>query len=148
VGSFNTIYDHTSPSSPVQLPSTQTRPPQTTTQKDPFLMSLSKLGDKRPGNIYATDELLAALMGCTRSVYHWQLFFTRTPEGVVYIDKPVPSILDYYTMNEYVFILLYILIYMYIEIQTTPQIKTCLPMVEVHLLMKTDVFRLRFRHIQ
>ncbi|KAA6376580.1 MAG: putative translation initiation factor eIF-3 subunit D [Streblomastix strix] len=78
---------------------------QSTTSEDPFLVQLASLQDP-PGNVFATDEILSAIMGCTRAFYPWQLFFTlrktkgANNNGVIFIDKPHASQLNLPTVNE------------------------------------------------
>jgi len=67
-----------------------------TTSSDPILQELS---DKDEATVFATDNILSMLMCATKSVYSWDLVFTRKGSKV-FIDKRDGSSLDMVTVNE------------------------------------------------
>ncbi|KAF2132614.1 eukaryotic translation initiation factor 3 subunit D [Dothidotthia symphoricarpi CBS 119687] len=67
-----------------------------TTSSDPILQELS---DKDEATVFATDNVLSMLMCATKSVYSWDLVFTRKGKQV-FIDKRDTSNLDMVTVNE------------------------------------------------
>jgi len=67
-----------------------------TTSSDPILQELS---DKDEATVFATDNILSMLMCATKSVYSWDLVFTRKGNKV-FIDKRDGSSLDMVTVNE------------------------------------------------
>jgi translation initiation factor 3 subunit D len=67
-----------------------------TTSSDPILQELA---DKDEATVFATDNVLSMLMCATKSVYSWDLVFTKK-DGKVFIDKRDQSSLDMVTVNE------------------------------------------------
>jgi translation initiation factor 3 subunit D len=67
-----------------------------TTSSDPIIQELS---DKDEATVFATDNILSMLMCATKSVYSWDLVFTRKGSKV-FIDKRDGSSLDMVTVNE------------------------------------------------
>ena len=67
-----------------------------TTSSDPILQELA---DKDEGTVFATDGVLSMLMCATKSVYSWDLVFTKRGNKV-FIDKRDGSSLDMVTVNE------------------------------------------------
>jgi translation initiation factor 3 subunit D len=67
-----------------------------TTSSDPILQELS---DKDEATVFATDNVLSMLMCATKSVYSWDLVFSRKGNKV-FIDKRDGSNLDMVTVNE------------------------------------------------
>mmetsp|Transcript_17600 Transcript_17600/g.21322 ORF Transcript_17600/g.21322 Transcript_17600/m.21322 type:complete len:552 (-) Transcript_17600:1272-2927(-) len=73
-----------------------------TTVDDPVIQEYAKeVTQKGEGNtVFCTDELMAHLMTCSRSVFPWDLYFTRLDNDIVFIDKREDSGLDMLTVNE------------------------------------------------
>jgi translation initiation factor 3 subunit D len=67
-----------------------------TTSSDPIIQELA---DKDEAAVFATDNILSMLMCATKSVYSWDLVFTRKGNKV-FIDKRDGSSLDMVTVNE------------------------------------------------
>lgn len=67
-----------------------------TTSSDPILQELS---DKDEATVFATDSVLSMLMCATKSVYSWDLVFSRRGNKV-FIDKRDGATLDMVTVNE------------------------------------------------
>ncbi|KAJ9646534.1 hypothetical protein H2201_000623 [Coniosporium apollinis] len=67
-----------------------------TTSSDPIIQELA---DKDEATIFATDNILSVLMCATKSVYSWDLIFTRR-RNQVFIDKREGSNIDMVTVNE------------------------------------------------
>ncbi|KAJ4324857.1 hypothetical protein N0V94_001086 [Neodidymelliopsis sp. IMI 364377] len=67
-----------------------------TTSSDPILQELA---DKDEATVFATDNVLSMLMCATKSVYSWDLVFTKK-DNKVFIDKRDQSNLDMVTVNE------------------------------------------------
>lgn len=67
-----------------------------TTSSDPILQELA---DKDEATVFATDNVLSMLMCATKSVYSWDLVFSRKGNKV-FIDKRDGSNLDMVTVNE------------------------------------------------
>lgn len=67
-----------------------------TTSSDPILQELA---DKDEATVFATDNVLSMLMCATKSVYSWDLVFTKR-DNKVFIDKRDQSSLDMVTVNE------------------------------------------------
>jgi translation initiation factor 3 subunit D len=67
-----------------------------TTSSDPILQELA---DKDEATVFATDGVLSMLMCATKSVYSWDLVFTKRGNKV-FIDKRDGSSLDMVTVNE------------------------------------------------
>jgi len=67
-----------------------------TTSSDPILQELS---EKDEATVFATDNVLSMLMCATKSVYSWDLVFSRKGNKV-FIDKRDGSNLDMVTVNE------------------------------------------------
>lgn len=67
-----------------------------TTSSDPII---SELAEKDEATIFATDNILSALMCAPRSVYSWDLVITRTGNKV-FIDKRDNANIDMVTVNE------------------------------------------------
>jgi hypothetical protein len=67
-----------------------------TTSSDPIMQELS---DKDEATVFATDNVLSMLMCATKSVYSWDLVFSRKGNKV-FIDKRDGSNLDMVTVNE------------------------------------------------
>jgi translation initiation factor 3 subunit D len=67
-----------------------------TTSSDPIIQELA---EKDEGTIFATDSILSMLMCATKSVYSWDLVFTRRGNKV-FIDKRDNASLDMVTVNE------------------------------------------------
>ncbi|KAF2806618.1 eukaryotic translation initiation factor 3 subunit D [Mytilinidion resinicola] len=67
-----------------------------TTSSDPIIQELA---EKDEGTIFATDNILSMLMCATKSVYSWDLVFTRRGNKV-FIDKRDNASLDMVTVNE------------------------------------------------
>lgn len=67
-----------------------------TTSSDPILQELS---ERDEATVFATDNVLSMLMCATKSVYSWDLVFTRKGKQV-FIDKRDTSNLDMVTVNE------------------------------------------------
>ncbi|KAH6638097.1 eukaryotic translation initiation factor 3 subunit D [Boeremia exigua] len=67
-----------------------------TTSSDPILQELA---DKDEATVFATDNVLSMLMCATKSVYSWDLVFTKRGNKV-FIDKRDQSSLDMVTVNE------------------------------------------------
>ncbi|KZM24484.1 translation initiation factor [Ascochyta rabiei] len=60
---------------------------------------LKELADKDEATVFATDNVLSMLMCATKSVYSWDLVFTKRGNQV-FIDKRDQSNLDMVTVNE------------------------------------------------
>ena len=70
-----------------------------TTVDDPVIQEYAK--EQKEGNcVFATDELMAHLMACTRSVFPWDIYFTRLDNNIVFVDKREDSKIDMLTVNE------------------------------------------------
>jgi translation initiation factor 3 subunit D len=67
-----------------------------TTSSDPIMQELA---DKDEATVFATDNVLSMLMCATKSVYSWDLVFSRKGNKV-FIDKRDGSNLDMVTVNE------------------------------------------------
>lgn len=67
-----------------------------TTMDDPVI---ERFAEDKVGNIFATDELMAHLMSCTRSVKPWDMVFTRAGD-MLFLDKREDSNLEMLTVNE------------------------------------------------
>jgi translation initiation factor 3 subunit D len=67
-----------------------------TTSSDPILQELA---EKDEATVFATDGVLSMLMCATKSVYSWDLVFTKRGNKV-FIDKRDGSSLDMVTVNE------------------------------------------------
>lgn len=67
-----------------------------TTSSDPVI---SDLAEKDEATIFATDNILSALMCAPRSVYSWDLVITRTGNKI-FIDKRENANIDMVTVNE------------------------------------------------
>ncbi|KAF2754086.1 eukaryotic translation initiation factor 3 subunit D [Pseudovirgaria hyperparasitica] len=67
-----------------------------TTSSDPIIQELA---DKDEATIFTTDNILSMLMCSTKSVYSWDLVFTRQGNKV-FIDKRENSNIDMVTVNE------------------------------------------------
>ncbi|CAA9957451.1 hypothetical protein CFE70_001028 [Pyrenophora teres f. teres 0-1] len=67
-----------------------------TTSSDPIMQELA---DKDEATVFATDGVLSMLMCATKSVYSWDLVFTKR-NNKVFIDKRDGSSLDMVTVNE------------------------------------------------
>mmetsp|Transcript_20290 Transcript_20290/g.33475 ORF Transcript_20290/g.33475 Transcript_20290/m.33475 type:complete len:555 (+) Transcript_20290:121-1785(+) len=74
----------------------------TTTMDDPVIQAYAtEYAQKSAGNVvFATDELIAQLMTCPRSVLPWDLYFTRLENGLMFIDKREDSGLEMLSVNE------------------------------------------------
>ncbi len=103
---YNDVYDKVTARQPAPLKRMATKEfyPVTTTD-DPVLEKLavdgiggSGDGDKR--SIFVTDNILAHLMTCNRSVYPWDLVIQKTAGGLLFLDKRDNSQLDYLTVWE------------------------------------------------
>lgn len=68
-----------------------------TTSEDPQLKQFAEAG---AAQVFATDQVLAVLMACPRSVYSWDIVATKTPDGQIFLDKRINSVVDYLTVNE------------------------------------------------
>jgi len=66
------------------------------TSDDPII---SDLAGKSAGNVYATDAIIAVLMTATKSIYSWDLLFTRKGKDT-FIDKRDDCWFDYVSVNE------------------------------------------------
>jgi translation initiation factor 3 subunit D len=66
------------------------------TSSDPIIQELA---DKDEGSVFATDNILSALMCAPRSVFSWDLVITNH-NGKLFIDKREGSNLDMVTVNE------------------------------------------------
>jgi translation initiation factor 3 subunit D len=67
-----------------------------TTSSDPIIQELA---EKDEATVFTTDSVLSMLMCATKSVYSWDLVFTKKG-GKVFIDKRDGSALDMVTVNE------------------------------------------------
>nr|CAB3241618.1 eukaryotic translation initiation factor 3 subunit D-like [Phallusia mammillata] len=67
-----------------------------TTTDDPIIRQLTK----KPGNVYATDAILATLMCCTRSQYSWDIIAQRVGKNKLFFDKRDDSNFDLLTVSE------------------------------------------------
>ncbi len=67
-----------------------------TTSSDPILQELA---EKDEATVFATDNILSMLMCATKSVYSWDLVFSKR-NNKVFIDKRDGSNLDMVTVNE------------------------------------------------
>ncbi|KAJ4359311.1 hypothetical protein N0V95_002235 [Ascochyta clinopodiicola] len=67
-----------------------------TTSSDPIMQELA---DRDEATVFATDNVLSMLMCATKSVYSWDLVFTKRGNQV-FIDKRDQSNLDMVTVNE------------------------------------------------
>jgi translation initiation factor 3 subunit D len=67
-----------------------------TTSSDPIMQELA---EKDEATVFATDGVLSMLMCATKSVYSWDLVFTKKG-GKIFIDKRDGSSLDMVTVNE------------------------------------------------
>lgn len=66
-----------------------------TTTDDPIIRKLAKSG----GNVFATDEILATLMCCTRSNYSWDIVVQKIG-NLIFFDKRDESEFDLVTVSE------------------------------------------------
>jgi len=76
-----------------------------TTTDDPVLEKLAVdgiggVGDGDKKTVFVTDNILAHLMTCSRSVYPWDLVIQKTAGGLLFLDKRDNSQLDYLTVYE------------------------------------------------
>jgi len=71
--------------------------PNVTASDDPVLQRYAKETD---AEVFATDQVVAVLMACPRSVYSWDIVATKTADGKIFLDKRPNSVVDYLTVNE------------------------------------------------
>lgn len=103
---YNEAYDKITARQPVPLKRMATKEfyPVTTTD-DPVLEKLAVdgiggAGDGDRKSIFVTDNILAHLMTCSRSVYPWDLVIQKTAGGLLFLDKRDNSQLDFLTVWE------------------------------------------------
>lgn len=103
---YNDAYDKVSARQPAPLKRMATKEfyPVTTTD-DPVLEKLAVdgiggVGDGDKKTVFVTDNILAHLMTCSRSVYPWDLVIQKTAGGLLFLDKRDNSQLDYLTVYE------------------------------------------------
>jgi len=103
---YNEMYDKITARQPVPLKRMATKEfyPVTTTD-DPVLEKLAVdgiggAGDGDKRSVFVTDNILAHLMTCSRSVYPWDLVIQKTAGGLLFLDKRDNSQLDYLTVWE------------------------------------------------
>jgi len=103
---YNDAYDKVTSKAPASLKKMATKEfyPVTTTD-DPVLEKLAVdgiggAGDGDKRSIFVTDNILAHLMTCSRSVYPWDLVIQKTAGGLLFLDKRDNSQLDYLTVYE------------------------------------------------
>jgi len=103
---YNEKYDKVTARQPVPLKRMATKEfyPVTTTD-DPVLEKLAVdgiggAGDGDKRSVFVTDNILAHLMTCSRSVYPWDLVIQKTAGGLLFLDKRDNSQLDYLTVWE------------------------------------------------
>ncbi|KAH7829507.1 Translation initiation factor 3 subunit D [Monocercomonoides exilis] len=100
VGYFNDSFDKATTNSPIHLRPSTSKPVDTTTSEDPFLMDIATSPGRKDGVFFATDEILAVIMASARSVYQWEIRMKAMSNGAIILDKVNKTILDSYTVNE------------------------------------------------
>merc|ERR1719482_1636037 len=61
---------------------------------------MQKYAEEGAAQVFATDQVIAVLMACPRSVYSWDVVATKTEDGKIWLDKRSNSVVDYLTVNE------------------------------------------------
>ena len=95
---FDKSFDRVAPKLERDLrrPKTNVSGYHTTTSDDPILQ---KLADANAGSVFATDQMVAAIMCAARSVYGWDLIATKK-DGKVFLDKRDEGAFDLLTVSE------------------------------------------------
>jgi len=98
---YDDNYERVSSRNPVKLK----RFPKTvfnsaTSIDDPVIQQYAQEMSGKGKVVLATDELLAHLMACPRSVLPWDLYFTRFENGLMFIDKRDDSGLEMLSVDE------------------------------------------------
>lgn len=73
------------------------RVPNVTASEDPILQQMAA---DNVAQVFATDQVIAVLMACPRSVYSWDIIATKMEDGKIFLDKRTNSVVDYLTVNE------------------------------------------------
>ena len=94
---FDKSYDRVTPKSEVGLRRRADEAPRNVTaSEDPIIQKFASAGT---GNVFTTDNVLAAVMCAARSNYSWDII-VRKKDGKIYLDKRADGNFDQLTVSE------------------------------------------------